>query len=144
MFGTGCPETFGPVYLDETVSKLEDIISKRQGKTSGILSIQSRMCELGLLQRRGKDDVNRPAFTLTKKGERISSRRKHSKKIYQAFTLTERGKRISRRLTAGKEKKQPIECVLSFMNDDGIRQKVPIRGGDVGYLGINTFHSDDC
>lgn len=115
-------ETFGPVYLDETVSKLGDIISKRGGKTSGILSVQSKMSdELGLLRRCGKDDLNRPTFTLTKKG-----------------------KRLSRLLTTGKEKEQPIECILSFTNDDDIRQMIPIRGGDVGYLGINTFHPDDC
>mgnify|MGYP007008944869 CR=1 FL=1 len=115
-------EWCGSIFLDRSISELDDIISKRGGKTSGILSVQSKMSdELGLLRRCGKDDLNRPTFTLTKKG-----------------------KRLSRLLTTGKEKEQPIECILSFVNDDGIRQMIPIRGGDVGYLGINTFHPDDC
>lgn len=115
-------EPFGPMCLDKPISELNDILSKGGGKRSGILSVQSDMCDkLGLLRRCGKDELARPAFT-----------------------LTERGRRISRLLATGKRKDQPIECILSFTSEDGVRQTVPIRGGDVGYLGINTFYPNDC
>ena len=131
-------EPFGPVCLDEPISKLRDIVPKQRPKQKtgedrfmkpksrgdrfGILGIQSKMSdELGLLQKRRKSGPNRPTFNLTKKG-----------------------KRISRLLTIGKEKERPIECILSFTNEDGIRQKVPILGGDAGNLGLGNLYPDDC